>query len=174
MSTPLSSSDSYCTVTEFLERADARTVGDLVSDSGARVSASSLTANANVLTAIADASGMLESACVAGERYTPADLLALTGVSASFLRMLVSDLALGRLILRRPQKDTPLPASYQLALDWLEKLRRGERVFGFQETADAGVYENNFIRETDLQEANLATYQSQRLFGYRGNRGRTS
>lgn len=170
--TVLSSATAYCSVAEFLKRSDLRTVGQLASDTNVAVAEADLPYNVNVLAALDDASGMLESACLAGERYTPVDLLGLTGVTAAFLRMLVSTLAMGRLVMRRPDKKYPMPPDYEEALAWLDRLRLGERVFSILETQKAGHYQIDDIREQDLVKLNLATYQAMRLFGVRGGRGR--
>src|SRR5215475_13456156 len=118
MSEPLSSQTAYASVEDLLLRYDSRTIGQLVSDMNTPVAADKLKANDTVLAALMDASGSLESACVAGNRYLPSDLQNLTGASQGFLKMLTCDLAMGRLVLRRPTKDG-IPDFYQQALQWL-------------------------------------------------------
>ncbi len=173
-STPLSSLTPYASPQDLLERYDVRTVGELASDTGIPLTAQQMKTSARILAAILDASGALESACIVGNRYTPHDLQSLTGASANFCKMLVCDLAMGRLVMARPTKDET-PQFYTMALQWLERLRLGERIFGLQETADAGarITEDPFL-ESDLARLNLATYQCQRLFGIRGGRFRNS
>lgn len=172
MSTPLSNATSYASAADFLGRYDARSVGDYVSDLGVKVDPVSLLTNANLLTALADASGMVESACLVGLRYQPSDLAGLTGNSLSFLKRLVCDLAIGMLMMRRPQKDRPIPVTYEMALEFLERLRTGERIFGIQETAEAGTPQSRIQDQGKRNTLNLASLQAGRYFGNRADSNR--
>jgi len=92
-------------------------------------------------TILLGASGELESACLVGKRYSPADLAALTYSGLNRLRKIVSDLAFWSLCQRRqPGAADPdkVPGAKQ-ALAELDRLRDGERIFGFTESAQAGL-----------------------------------
>jgi hypothetical protein len=169
--TPNSSSTTYCSPAEFLKRYDSRTVGDLVADDGARVSASALLTDDNLAAALLTASGYVETACFTGNKYAAADLGALTGAGRAFLYQLVSDLVMGLLLERRPksgdEKIEP-PAAYERAWKTLDRLRLGELVFGLVETGDAGVPAVSDLSVSDLDTLSLASRQAGRLFGQRG------
>lgn len=142
MSTPLSSSTPYATVADLLARYDARTVGDLAGDAGSRVSAADLAdantaGGANVAAALADASGQIEAACLRGGRYLPADLAALTGMSAKRLVRLTCRVTMLLLMERRPDSKWPEWAKDVEAE--LDRVAKGERVFGLREVVDASV-----------------------------------
>lgn len=172
MSTPLTSSTGYCTVDEFLVYCDRRTVARLLSDENAAVDDGDLADDPKLASILLAASGMLEAACIAGMRYIPTDLSGLTGSGKQFLKWIVSQLAHGVLVLRRPEKKQPLPVGYEQALDYLERLRLGERIFPITETAEAGIYNLEHREESDLQAEQLSTWRAQRLFGIRNTRSR--
>ncbi len=127
---------AYLTGAEFLQRYDARTVGDLVQDTGARVT-TNLATDTNLLAMIADASGWVESACYVGNRYTSADLTALTGSSAALLKRLVADISFAFLRQRRGYDLEQFPL-VQESFNMLDRLRLGERVFDIAAVKDAG------------------------------------
>jgi hypothetical protein len=150
--TPLTTATPYCSAAELFNRHDWRMVADLINDGDGPRPTYAATLNSAVLAAILmDASGELESACVAGERYTPTDLQAMLDddragpgllvAGAGLITALVAHLAFWRLCQRRmPLSGDPtkVPGAKQ-ALDALEALRKGERIFPFQESADAGL-----------------------------------
>lgn len=168
--TVITSATTYCPVSEFLKRVDARVVGDLVSDSGERVASGSLASDANLAAILLDASGMVEAACLVSGRYTPTDLASLTGASLRFLYRLVSDLTLGMLVQRRPDRKYPIPPQYELAMKWLDRLESGERIFGFQEQMDAGVVDHTVETADIVNDRQMTTTHAQRFFSTRTNR----
>lgn len=175
MSTFSSSSASLCPASAFLKRYDIRSVADLLSRDGTRIggtvpATATVEADVNLIAALKSGSGMLESACTKGGRYTVADLESLTGNSLELLYSIVSDLTMARLIQSRPDKRIPLPPAYQEALAWLDQLAEGERIFGIQEAMDAGRADHENEDAADVEARNLATYQADRFFGRRANR----
>ena len=160
---------SYCTAAEFLKRNDKRTVARLVADADDAVTQGALPTDPNLTACLLDASGMVESAILAGKRYEVEDLAALTGAALAFLQRLVSDLAMGLLVQRRPTLNIPLSAGYQEAQRQLELLRWGERIFGFDETADAGVMQHDIITPDEVRSRNDRVYQARRYFGRRSD-----
>lgn len=174
MSTPVSGAAAYCTVAQFLQSYDVRTVGQLLSDTNVAYTVTDInnigsTANLTLLALLQKASGMLESACLLGNRYAPADLSGLTGNSAQFLAGLVADLAMWLLWNRRPDRKTPIPAQASVALDWLESLRTGDRIFGTQEAMNAGEPEDVQEKVSDVQNRYGAVVIGRRFWGNRGN-----
>jgi hypothetical protein len=125
---------------EFLDRCDARNVGDLVLDDGTRADAGDLTGGASaagrrVQAAIDAAIGQLLSAANVGKRYTQQQLEDLTDGSyfAARIKSILRDLAYGELLRRRnlPADDFDrLCPGYAMAQADLELIRTGERVFG--------------------------------------------
>jgi len=173
--TPNSSAASPMTGADFLKRKDWRTVADYCADDDVRsATAAALLADAtkmaNLQAALDDAAGMVEGAALAGNRYTPADLAALTGVGRAFLLRLIADLAMGLLVERRPDKKLPVPPSFERAQAELEDLRFGKLIFGLQEAADAGQMDLDAETEVQATDRNLTSTQCQRFFGRRGNR----
>lgn len=168
--TPNSATSSYLAASDFLARMDARTVGDLCSDSGVRISASALIGppvNANLQAALDDAAGTVESACLKGQRYQPTDLSALIGVSQKYLWRLIATLAMAFLVQRRPDLNRPLPLALPWAMDQLEKLGQGERIFGMVEAQEAGLPQVYQELATDVQRRDLIDVQGRRFFGRR-------
>jgi hypothetical protein len=173
-STPLSNSTSYCTVAEFLKRNDARRVGELLNDIGERaeyeaiLSGTALPDNSNVQACLDSAAGQLEAACLVGGRYKPADLAAMTGVSASFRDDLISSLAMQKL-LRRRKAEAPNTEATKEALAHLKSLQNGDEILGMLEQEKAGIPSDTFETQQDIERRNLVTTQAARLFGQRGN-----
>lgn len=157
--TPLTTDTAYASTTDFTERYDSRTTADLLSDSGKRLTASQVASSTRLSTLLLQCSGEVEVAAVAGRRYLPEDLNALTGAAQQVLVGLVCDLALWRLLSRRPLVQ-PMPVQCQFALDLLERLRGGERIFPTSESSTAGVNVER-VSETDC----LLTEKAKRYFG---------
>jgi hypothetical protein len=171
MPTPNGSLTSYLTPTEYLKRCDVRTVAKLCSDTDVPVDPSSLASDVNLAAALLDASGTLESALLAGDRYTTADLSALTGASQGTLFRVLAILTTEYLYRRRPNRDREPGADYQDAQTFLAALADGKRVFALQEVGDAGVGLTDYVETNqDIATRNLPSYQIRRAFGTRGNR----
>lgn len=170
MSTVNSSSSPYCTPAAFLRYADARTAGDLVGDVGQRVDPVSLLTDAVLAAALLRASGDVEAACLAGERYRPADLTALSGTAGGeYLAGLVADLALGYLYRRRPDKGQA-PGCVGDALAKLAQVKQGEAVFGIVEVEQAGRASHEVEDAQDVEDRALTATAMSRYFGTRVNR----
>lgn len=113
------------------------------------------------------ASGKVESTCLIGKRYVPADLQALTGASAEFLKKLVCDLWFWYLAQRR-QPGTANPQNVAGALEALETLkalRDGEALFSFEESAQAGLPEVIQANPSQLITPNVVL-TAQRIFPF--------
>ena len=168
MSTLMLDSTAYAVPSDLTARYDVRDIAQWASDTGTPVSTASIATNVNVLAALADASGMVEAACLAADRYTVSDLQNLaggSGNSSNFIKRLTCDLAVGMLIERRYSYDRDLPRPCQQALVWLEELRAGKRIFAFQEVADAGNPKVTYQSQSDIAKRNLASFQAARFFG---------
>ncbi len=168
MSTVMTDTTAYANSTDLINRYDARDICQWVSDTAAPVSQGSLPTNAVLTALFQDASGQVEAALLAVDRYSVTDLQNLItagGNSANFLKRIVCDLVVGMLIERRPFLDRDLPPAYLRALEWLEELRNGKRIFAFQEVADAGNAKITIDSVYDIQSRNLASQQASRYFG---------
>lgn len=173
--TPNSNSSSYLTAAEFLKRKDWRTIADLCSDDDRRPATAAAfladaTKLANLQALLDDAAGMVEAACLKGNCYTPEDLAALTGVGQKLLYRLIADLTEGYAIERRPDRKRPTPPAYERALELLDMLATGQRIFPTVESMDAGNPEIEVEDAAIVEDRALTTYRADRFFGRRNNR----
>lgn len=158
--TPSSGSTPYASASDFSERYDIRTIGDLLSDLGVRLPAGQVLTSSRLTYLLMQASGQVESAAMAGKRYTTEDLAALTGNSKEYLKGIVCDLVIWILMGRRPTREGGVPEIVKGALEALELIRHGHRIFAFTETQDAG--KNVIVAETPSP---LVTQRGRPLFG---------
>lgn len=179
--TPLSSSTTLLSASEYLKRVDPRTIADLVSQDGDAVGRQEdgsidlnvLAADAVLAAALVDASGDVEAAAMKGARYTPADLAAIVATQSAArgrLWRMVARLTTGLLYEQRPEGKTRPPAYVERALEQLQELRDGVMIFGTVETADAQTMEATTETSRDVEARNGITFQSRRFFGLRSNR----
>jgi hypothetical protein len=144
MSTPVSPTTPYCTASDFIKRYDVRSIGDRLQDAGVRVDSGSILADQNMAALLLQASGMLESALLRGQRYKIADIQLLVAGSlgspttgGEFVKGLVADLTLYLIYNRRV--NTPMPRPAMVALETITALSGGERIFALDEAATAGM-----------------------------------
>jgi len=138
-------------------RYDTRTIQDLASDTGTEVSVSALSTDPNVTAALLDASGRMDAAILTGKQYTPAQLAALTGNSLALRRRICCDLAMFFLMSRRPEKygAESLKAAQDAAEEYLERLRKGERIFEVTTIQDAQLPDIDGPTTTQYSTMNL-------------------
>lgn len=125
-----------------------------------------------LLTFLRAGAGEIESACAISKRYSPADLNSLTGVSQQLLQSLNSYRALWALFKRlRPGTANPdeVPGAKESAI-LLQDLRNGERIFSFEESAEAGLPSVNPPMPSQLQTGFIVG-RAARLFPFYGPRG---
>lgn len=177
--TPIGTATPYCTVSRLFQFHDWHQVADMVRDGeGARPTRQCLLDSTSVEGALLvrlllAVSGELESACLVGDRYSPEDLQALTNSGLARLEKLTADLCFWGLSQRRqPNAADPrtVPGAL-LALQELDRLRTGERIFGFQEAADAGLPSVSDPDPTQFQNGSGAILGASRLFGSHGHGG---
>lgn len=125
----------YASTTDFAKRYDSRVVGKLLSDDGTPVSP--ITSSTTLASLLDEASGLIEAACLAGERYTTDDLEGLEDNSLETLKGLTCGLAFWLLLQRRGQPIKNYPA-VDMQLTLLDQLRNGARVFNVAAVLDAG------------------------------------
>lgn len=168
--TVISSLASYATVSQFLLRVDYRSVGRLLTDddSSATPTQAQVLASATLPTLLLEASGWVEAACLRGGMYTGADLVSLAGTAGGeLLASLVSDLTLWRLFDRRPDRRSETPERCKVALETLDKLGRGELIFGLSKSADSGHINTGDVMESDLRARQPSIEQARRRWGKR-------
>lgn len=168
--TPDSASAPYLSVADFLALRDYREVGPLATDdtTSPLPTPAQLATNAYVLTALSVASGELEAAVLRGDRYAVADLQALSGNSAAYLKSVVAAVAFQRLRERRGADVEPLP-DYTQALQFLGDLSDGQAVLAFAETQAAGLPMTSHLTLRDRRAIGLVSTIT-RAFGHRGGR----
>lgn len=178
MSTPVSSLTPYATAADMLTRYDATTVGDLLVDGrNATKPDASILLNAGtpegqkLQKLLMGCSGLVESAAMMGGKYTPADLASLTGNQAELLKRIVCDLAIFDLYKRRPNPDSPIPAAYREAANWLSALEDGTTIFGLQEVIDSTHLRSEVESPGIVDQRRMWTREAAPYFGRRGNRG---
>lgn len=137
--------DPFITVAQFIQRYDWRWVANNLMDDGTVPTLTELldpseASNILLVALITDASEMLMSAAAVGARYSEDDL---RGYGGNLLIRVVSDLTVGEVLKRRGRALTDedaLSKPYTEALQYLELLRQGERVFAFvPEVPEAGL-----------------------------------
>jgi phage gp36-like protein len=156
---------AYATVDDLKRRFDVRTLGDLASDDGNQVASANLPSDANVLAALDDASGEIDSAVLVARRYAPADLAALTGNAAAHLKRLTCEIAMHLLIDRRLYTAASDYADrlHERTRTRLDDLRAGRRIFDTAGTADAGLPTNTGPTTGERKRQN---YISERARGH--------
>lgn len=112
-----------------MERCDLRDLGDLVSDNEIQVGEVALNNNKKLLAALNDASGEIDAALLVGGRYTPEELKNLTGYAVFHLIRITCDIAIARILGRRPRDVEQIKARVEMAEAHLESLRTGANVF---------------------------------------------
>lgn len=145
--TPLSALTPYATVDDLFTFHTWTQIADCLRDDNQERPTVAVMKNVNtpegamLYNHLLGASGMVESVCLIGNRYTPTDLQALDGGSKWLLKKLVSDLA-NWSVTQRKQPATADPRNVPGALqafDMLKSLRDGEQIFGTVESGNAGL-----------------------------------
>lgn len=175
MPTPISAAQPFLTDAEFLQRADVRSAGDLLSKDGRRLPAGSAELSSLLLELARGASGELESACLRGGRYAVADIQAVLsqgGNGAAFVKNVVAGLVLRQLTAHRLNADRPVPPAVEWAERQVEALEKGGRILPLGETAGAGGPSLSALTGADLQKQRGVVTEAERLFGRRTKRDR--
>jgi len=148
---------AYATAADLILRKDSRTLGDLVSDAGTRVSEAGLASDTKLAAALDDASGQVDAALLRGGMYQPADLTSLTGNSLAYLKRITCDIAFWLLWERRPAyDDNPRrDAAQERAEEHLDNLRTGKAIFDVPANIEAGKAEITGPSRVAIQDLNL-------------------
>lgn len=175
--TPLSSAAGYCTPLGVLTLFSRSIVADFLKETPNAPRPSFLAmldasnpAGARLLTFIKRAAGEIESYCLLGKRYYPVDLAALSGVSAEFLTGINAARAVWfGFQASRPGSADPkdCPGAIE-TIAVLEALGKGERIFGLDETAEAGLWKTG-TPAPGLLATSRVVLEASRFFGIRCN-----
>lgn len=136
----------YAQPADLLARHDARLIGDLAQDTDTRQTPTQLLTDPNVIAALTDASGTIESACFVGERYSSSDLSSLPANSNGLLMRLTCDIAFAYLFQRRGYNYMDKMPALKYSFDLLDRLRLGERVFDVGEVEEKGNATSDLIQ----------------------------
>lgn len=172
--TTVPSPTPYCTPARLALYHDRRSLADLCRDESAPPAMpATVLASPVILAALEAASGLVNAACLAGGRYKPSDLVSLADAGKAYLEKLTADLAYWGLAQRRSPISANLsnvPGAAQ-AYEELDRLRNGERIFAFAESADAGLPSvTDDVRRGQLTAPKVVQIAG-RLFGSHGKRG---
>lgn len=174
--TPLSSTSSYCTATQFVSLVDWRSVADFLSDDGTRLpSQAAVTADENLARILMLASGELESSVLVGGRYRPEDLREIADAdpatnATELLAAVVAGLALPHVWRRRPDRTHEQLALEAWAAGKVQAVENGSQVFPTEENTDAGAVDSIVENARVIERRQQATVIAQRYFGRRGDR----
>lgn len=148
--TPFSTITPYCSASDLFVFHDSNQCADMLRDgTGARPTVADMldantTVGAMLYKFLLSAAGRVESTAIVGLRYSPDDLNGLIGSGTGAEQILIklnADVAFWQLCQRRqPNASDPknVPGAMEAA-EFLKLLSEGEAIFGFQESAEAGL-----------------------------------
>jgi hypothetical protein len=154
----------------MIVRYDERTIKDLLSDTGEPIA--DLTGNTALTALLEAASGRVEAALLVARIYSTDQLAALTGNSLALLKDIVCDLTMAKLLRRRPEKygADAIKAASQEAEEYLDRLRKGERLFDIDANITAGLPKVEGPSTLDYEWLNLIPDRTQRFYPARMRR----
>ena len=171
--TPWTSATAFASARQLTTLVDWRVIADCVADTPGRVSRRALRdatslPGSTVAQLLLQATGTILRYAQTGGKYQPADLLALTGASQADLVGLTCGTALLLCVGRRNVtaeivKRLPLAAE---AKETLERIRKGEMVFGLLEATQTSSMEASPMICNE-QIGGRTVQKAYRFFGYR-------
>jgi len=165
---------AYATIADLIARHDSNLIGDLISDGHEPATASELAASTVLDAILEDASGQLEAAMLCGNRYSPTELLALTGNSLGFLKKIVCTIAMAALFERRPGMHIEKEKYYwERAKAYIEEIRTGKNLFSLTDSNENTLAANpdtTAPSSVDYAQLNLLPEQMLRYFPNRAIR----
>lgn len=156
---------AYASSSDLSARFDETIIKDLASDSGEPVV--DISSDAKVSAALDDSSGRIDAAVLVAGIYAVTDLTALTGNSLALLKRLTCELAMCDLMRRRqdPEVYEKLAFMKKDVEDYLDRLRKGERLFGAVDDAiGAGKPTIDGPTATDYQRLNIITVRTRNFY----------
>lgn len=161
---------AYAAYSDMIAFADERTVKDLLSDDGNY--AGDPTTDTKLLALLQAASGAVEAAAGYSNLYDPDALAALVGNSQQLLKSLVCQLTMVLLVRRRPEKygSEYWQAIRKEAEEYLDRLRKGERLFDDSTKREAGLPSVDGPTAVDYRNLNLIQSRTRNYFPSVGQR----
>lgn len=157
---------AYASAADMIVRYDVRTLGDLLTDDSQRQSPAQVLASDTLTAMLADASGEIDAALRVGQRYTAANLAALTGNSLALLKRITCQIAMRMLWERRPYlnevQEQARDESQDKSRRMLEKLRKGEAIFDIADVPDAGLPSHDQPQLSVINLLNLTVDRARR------------
>lgn len=164
---------AYASADDLATFFDSRILQDLVSDTGDPDPR--WKTNAKVTTILEAASGRIDAACTVAQHYLASDLTALTGNSLALLKELTCTIAAALLIARRGGKySEEYKEKIAAAEEFLDRLRKGERVFGVEANREAGAVNIEGPTTATYDKLNLIPDRTQHYYPSRKSRMPTS
>jgi len=160
---------SYATPQDLIDRYDQRVLADLASDDG---TPGTVPTSRRISAALDAAGGQIDAACQAGQVYSADDLAGLTGNARALLVDLVCELAMVRLMSTRLEKygNDQVEAVRKRCEEYLDRLRRGERLFPLPAQLSAGTPRIDGPTAVDYQRLNLLPERARRYYPNRAGR----
>lgn len=148
---------AYATGQDLVDCFDVDFVGDLAQDNREPMDPAAVKLLPNVLRMLEQASGEIDVALIAGGKYSPAQLAALTGNSRAHLVRITCTIAMALLFKRRPsQAMMELAKPFLEEKDgYLEALRKGQNLFNIEENKSAGFIELQTVTAVEIDQLNL-------------------
>ncbi|MCD0459106.1 phage protein Gp36 family protein [Roseiconus lacunae] len=156
---------AYATSEDLVARYDIDLIRDLATDREGATRTDVVT-EPRVEIALGDASGEVETALLAGGRYSVEQLQGLTDNSLNHLKQIVCGLAMAALYQRRPEsaEQEYIDRITKNSRDAIQALRRGENIFGLTETVSASVVESTGPSAIDVRHRNDLPTRMSRYF----------
>lgn len=157
---------AYATPAQMLQRFDYRMIGDLVADDGTQVSSANLLTDANLQAALDDASGAIDGALRASDRYTETELSSLSQTDKHLVRI-TCDITVLYLVDRRPhaiRMTEILERILARAAQHIEDLRSGKNILDINAHDNAGSPTVDAPTSVEIQLLNLTRYQTQHVY----------
>lgn len=160
----------YATANDLTSYFDANVIADLVSDDG--VPAQDVTTDPNVAKSLSAAASQINAAVMVSNLYSPADLASLTGDDREMLLELNCQLAMSKLIRRRPEKfgADGYRELVEEGEERLEQLRKGQRLFNLPAQEEAGLPEVDGPTVATVEQLNLITARTKNFYPDFGRR----
>ena len=155
---------AYIDYDDLIAFSDENTVKDLLSDTGDYSGDAS--GDEKLATLMEAASGQVDAAAGVSDLYDPTDLAALTGNSLALLKQLTAALTMVSLVRRRPEK---FGSEYWQAIEertekYLDRLRKGERLFDDTAKRQAGLPTVDGPTSIDYQRLNMLPSRTRNYF----------
>ena len=162
---------AYADADDLKARHDVRTIQHLATDDGEEPPEVTLGSNTIVSVALDGASGDVDMALLAGNRYTTTQLSGLTGNSLAALKDITCDLAMARLYKRRTGLSFETYRDIRdLADAHLDRLRKGQNVFNLEELKKAGLPTIDGPSVAQYERLNTIPDRAHGIYPQRGQR----